>query len=275
MNALHGSSWFSTLDLRAGYYNIPIAESDRHKTAFVTRGGCHRFTVMPFGLTGAPSVFQRLMDFVLCGLSYTTCLVCLDDIIIFSKSFKEQLARLREVCSRISSANLKLKPTKCLLFRRSVSFLGHVVSEQGISMQTEKVQAIRDWPPCENLGTCGYYRRFVKDFSTLAAPLYALTKKGARYEWTPECQRAFEALKLRLMSEPILPLHIDAGTYTLDYDASNYGLGAVLSQEQSGVEKVIAYSSRLMSKPELRYETTRKELRAIVNGLKQTFCQPH
>jgi len=230
------------------------------------------------------------MDFVLCGLSYMTCLVYLDDIIIFGKSFEEQLARLREVSSRISSANLKLKPTKCSLFRRSVSFLGHVVSEQGISMQTEKVQAIRDWPPCDSLtelraflGTCGYYRRFVKDFSTLAAPLYALTKKGAKYEWTPECQRAFEALKLRLMSEPILALPIDGGTYTLDCDASNYGLGAVLSQEQSGVEKVIAYSSRSISKPELRYETTRKELLAIVNWAqavpsvsdRTALCHPH
>jgi len=187
MNALQSSSWFSNLDLRAGYYNITIAESDRDKTAFITRGGCHRFTVMPFGLTGAPSVFQRLMDFVLCALSYLTCLVYLDDIIIFGKSFEEQLARLREVFNRISSANLKLKPTKCSLFRQSVSFLGHIVSEQGISMQTEEIQAVRDWPPCESitelrayLGTCGYYRRFVKDFSTIAAPLYALTKKRSQ-----------------------------------------------------------------------------------------------
>jgi len=119
------------------------------------------------------------------------------------------------------------------------------------------------------LGTCGYYRRFVKDFSTIAAPLYALTQKGAKYKWTLECQQAFEALKLRLMSEPILALPMDEGTYILDCDASNYGLGAVLSQEQSAVERVIAYSSRSMSKPELRYETTRKELLAIVNGLKQ------
>ena len=129
------------------------------------------------------------MDFVLCGLSYMTCLVYLDDIIIFGRSFDEQLARLREVFNRIRSANLKLKPSKCSLFRRSVSFLGHVVSEHGISMQSEKVRAIRDWPPCENLtelraflGTCGYYRRFVKDFSMIAAPLYALIKKGAKYE---------------------------------------------------------------------------------------------
>ena len=117
LNARQGSAWFSTLDLRAGYYNIPIAEP------FVTRSGCHRFTVIPFGLTGAPSVFQRLMDFVPCGLSYITCLVYLDDIIIFGRTFDEQLVRLREVFGRIRQANLKLKPTKCSLFSRSVSFL--------------------------------------------------------------------------------------------------------------------------------------------------------
>jgi len=127
LSALQGSSWFCTLHLRAGYYNIPIAESDRHKTAFVTRAGCHRLTVMPFGLTGTPSVFQRVMDFVLCGLSYMTCLVYLDDIIIFGKRFDQQLACLREIFSRIPSANHKLKPSKCPLFRRSVCFLGHDV----------------------------------------------------------------------------------------------------------------------------------------------------
>jgi len=103
----------------------------------------------------------------------------------------------------------------------------------------------------------------------IAAPLYALTKKGAKYEWTAECQRVFEALKLRLMSEPVLALPMDTGNYTLDCDASSYGLGAVLSQEQSEVEKVIAYSSRTTSKPELRYDTNRKKLLAIINGLKQ------
>ena len=120
LNALQGSSWFSTLDLRAGYYNIPIADSDRDKTAFVTRAGCHRFTVMPFGLTGAPSVFLRLMDSVLCGLSYMACLVYLDDIIIFGRSFDEQLARLREVFSRIRSANLKLQPIVLFLSTESL-----------------------------------------------------------------------------------------------------------------------------------------------------------
>ena len=115
LNALSGSSWYSTLDLRSGYYNIPIAESDRDKSAFITRQGCFRFTVMPLGLTCAPSVFPRLMDVVLCGLSYQACLVYLDDIIVFGKTFDEQLARLWEVFSRLKAANLKLKPSKCFL----------------------------------------------------------------------------------------------------------------------------------------------------------------
>jgi len=141
LNALQGSTWFSTLDLRAGYYNIPVAEEEKDKTAFITRSGCYRFNVMLFGVTGAPSLFQRLMGFVLCGLSYIACLVYLDDIIVFGRTFDEQLIRLREVFGRIRQANLKLKPTKFSLFRRSVAFLGHVVSEKGIAIQTEKFQA--------------------------------------------------------------------------------------------------------------------------------------
>jgi len=166
LNALSASSWYSTLDLRSGYYNIPIAEEDRDKSAFVTRRGCYRFTVMPFGLTCAPSVFQRLIYFVLCELSYITCLVYSDNVIVFGRSFEEQLYRLDEVFARLQSAKPKLKPSKCSLFQRSVEFLGHVVSEQGIAMQDKKVYAIRDWPPCPNvteirasMGLSGYYRR--------------------------------------------------------------------------------------------------------------------
>ena len=202
LNALAGSSWFSTLDLRSGYHNIPIAEEDKDKTAFVTPGGCFRFTVMLFGLTCAPSVFQRLMDIVLCGLSYLTCLVYLDDIIVFGRSSEEQLARLDEVFGRLGKANLKLKPSKCSLCQQSVQFLGHVVSEKGITMQDEKISAIRDWPPCRTIsdvrafmGLSAYYRRFVKDFSLIASPLYSLMKKDVSFVWTDECQQAFDKLK--------------------------------------------------------------------------------
>ena len=277
LNALSGSSWFSTLDLRSGYYNIPIAEQDRDKSAFVTRRGCYRYTVMPFGMTCAPSVFQRLMDCVLSGLSYITCLVYLDDIIIFSRTFDEHITRLDEVFERIRKANLKLKTSKCSLCQRQVEFLGHIVSGSGIAMQPEKIKAIRTWPECRSvpdvrafLGTCGYYRRFIKDFSLIAAPLYDVLKKNTQFEWTEERRQAFEVLKERLMTEPVLALPTDTGQYVLDTDASNCGLGAVLSEKSpDGDERVIAYASRTLRPPELKYETTRKELLAVVYGLKQ------
>ena len=144
------------------------------------------------------------------------------------------------------------------------------------TMQEEKISVIRDLPQCRNLtevrafmGTCGYYRRFVKDFSSIAVPLYGLMKKGVDFVWTKEYQRAFEELKQRLMSGPILALPENEGTYVLDTDASDFGLRDVLSQQQAEGEKVIAYASRTMGKAEQKYETTRKELLAVVNGLKQ------
>ena len=243
----------------------------------MTRLGCFRYTVMPFGMTTSPSVFQRLMDCVLAGLSYITCLVYLDDVIIFGRTFEEQLTRLDEVFCRIRRANLKLKPTKCSLFQREVEFLGHIVSAEGIAMQPGKLEAIRSWPPCRNvtevrafLGTCGYYRRFILGFADIAIPLYNLLRKNEPFRWTGECQEAFEALKERLMTEPVLALPTDDGQYVLDTDASDHGLGAVLSNRTpSGEERVIAYASRRLQASELNYETTRKELLAVVYGLKQ------
>jgi len=172
--------------------------------------------LQPFGLTCAPSVFHRLMDFVLCGLSYITCLVYLDDIIVFGRTFEEQLVRLSEVFDRIRQANVKLKLSKCSFFQRKVSFLGQVLSESGIAMQSGTVEVVRDWPPCRNLtelraflGTCGYYRRFVKDFSSTAATLFSLMKKGVRFEWITECQHSFEALKDKVTTKPVLGLPTD------------------------------------------------------------------
>jgi len=133
----------------------------------------------------------------------------LDDIIVFGRSFEEQLTRLDEVFERLGKANLKLKPSKCSLRQRSVQFLGHVVSKEGITMQDEKISAIRDWPPCRTItevrafmGLSGYYRRFIKDFSIIASPLYSLMKKDVDFVWTAKCQQAFEELKKRLMNEP-------------------------------------------------------------------------
>ena len=144
LGSMNGAVWFSTLDLRSGYH-------DRDKTAFITRRGCLRYKVMPFGLTCALSVFQRLMDLVLCGLTYETCFVYLDDIIVFSRDFDSYVERLREIFDRLKKANLKLHIKKCCLFQRRVSFLGHVLTEHGIKVQSDKVEAVQSWPTPRNL----------------------------------------------------------------------------------------------------------------------------
>jgi len=231
---------------------------------------------MPFGLTRAPSVFQRLMDVVFCGLSYNTCLVYLDNIIVFGRTFDEQMDRLSKVFECIRAANLKLKPSKCSICVCKVEFRGHIVSEGQLAMLPDKISRTSTWPRPQNIrdvrafmGLSGYYRRFIKGFSLIAAKLYRLMGKDATFQWTPECQQVFDELKHKFTSEPVLALPEDEGMYVLDTDASNYGLGAVLSQRQTDGDKVIAYASRTMTPSERKYETTRKELLAIFVGLKQ------
>ena len=275
LGSMDGAMWFSTLNLRSGYHNIRIRESDRDKTAFITRRGCFRYKVLPFGCSTAPSVFQRLMDLVLCGLTYVTCLVYLDDIIVYASNFETHLERVRQVFSRLRVANLKLHATKCCLFQKRVAFLGYVLSEKGIDVEEEKVAVVRDWPPPRNLselrsylGLCSYYRRFMKGFADIAAPLYKLQKKNAPFVWGKPQQDAFDRLKEMLISAPILGMPTDTGQFYLDCDASDVGLGAVLSQNQDGAEVVIAYASRTLSRPESNYDVTKRELLAVVFGLK-------
>ena len=276
LDSLSGSTWFTTLDLRSGYHNIPISQEDKDKTAFITRRGCWRYNVMPFGLTCAPSVFQRLMDLVLCGLTFEVCMVFLDDIIVFASNFDEHLSRLEQVFQRLRSANLKVKPSKCKLFQKRVEFLGHVVSAAGIEMQPDKVLAVRTWPVPKNLhelrsfiGLCSYYRKFIAGFADVAAPLNSLMAKNKPFIWTEQQNEAFDQLKERLTTAPILAMPRDGGLFYLDTDASDCGLGAVLSQIQDNSERVIAYASRTLNNAEKNYCVTRKELLAVVYGLKQ------
>ena len=166
---------------------------------------------------------------------------------------------------------MKLKPSKCHLLQRTVTFLGHVVSEEGIATDPAKVESVQSWPVPRSvtevrsfLGLCSYYRRFVRDFAKIAAPLHALTGKNARFQWSGDCQAAFEVLKERLVSTPILAMPRDDGDYRLDTDASNFSIGGVLSQIQDGEERVIAYASRLLSGPEKNYCVTCRELLAVV-----------
>jgi len=248
---------------------------DADKTAFICKEGQIKFTTMPFGLCNAGATFQRMMDMLMAGLAYEVCLVYLADVIVFSSSVEEHIKRLRLVLSKQRDAGLKLKPSKCSLLQKQVSFLGHVVSGEGIRTDPEKVRVVADWPVPVNLrevrsfvGLCSYYRRFVKDFARISSPLHALTRKNASFHWSEGCQEAFEELKCALTSAPILAMPDDESTFILDTDASHSAIGAVLSQNQQGVEHVVAYASRKMSKAECNYSATPKELLAVVSFVK-------
>ena len=259
--------------LISGYWQVKVADEDKEKTAFCTPDGFFEFNVMPFGMSNAPATFQRLMDVVLSGLQWSTCLVCIDDLVIRGKTFGEHLQYLKEVLQRLRESNLKLQPPKCHLFQRKVDLLGHVVSSDGIATDPAKMKQVAQWPVPNTrrevqqfLGLAGYYRRFIQVFSTVARPLHRLTEKNARFKWTDECQRAFVELRQRLVEAPVLAFPDFSGSFVLDTDA---GIGAVLSQlQEDGGERVVAYASRVLSKPERRYCATRKVLLAVVTFIK-------
>ena len=157
---------------------------------------------MPFGLCNAPSTFQRLMELVLAGLHWETCLIYLDDVVVFGRTWEEHMLRIREVLSRLLQANLKLNPEKCQFFKKSVTFLGHIISDQGVSTDPEKIQAITQWPTPTSpeelrsfLGLASYYRRFIDKFAEIAAPLYRMQDKNSKFQWNEQCHSAFQSLK--------------------------------------------------------------------------------
>ena len=276
LDAFQGAELFSTLDITSAYNQIPVRERDIPKTAFVTKYGLYEFMTMPFGLCNAPATFQRLMEVALSGLQWTHCLVYLDDVIIYGRDFREHLARLRLVLDRIRQAKLKLKPRKCFFFQVEVKFLGHVLSKNGILPNPDNVKKLLDWPVPKNvtevrgiLGLGSYYRRFVKDFSARMLPLIELTKKGKAFIWSEDCQAAFEDLKSALTGPDIMGFPSDQGHFILDTDASDFAIGAVLSQIQDGAERVIAYGSHALNRAERNYCVTDRELLAVKHFIQQ------
>ena len=263
---------YSTIDLLSGYWQVGIAEKDKEKTAFITQEGLFEFNVMPFGLCNAPATFQRLMNLTLSGVLWSECLVYLDDIIIFGRTFEEHLSHLLSVLGRLREFGLKAKLSKCNFLQKKVLYLGHIISPEGIVTDPSKTQRIMDWPtPCnfkevqQFLGLASYYRRFIQKFAEIARPLHRLTERGRDFKWTTECADAFAKLKFCLHSSPILAYPDFTLPFILDTDDCQYGIGAVLSQLQRDVtERVIAFASRVMSKAERKYSVTRKELLAAV-----------
>ena len=275
-DCLGDMSYFSTLDLQSGYWQVQVEESDIHKTAFITKYGLFECIKMPFGLCSAPSTFQRCMELVFRGLQWRTLLIYLDDIIILGRTMEENLERLDEALGRLQAANLKLKPSKCKLLQREVLFLGHIVSSEGARPNPKLVETVCQWNPPQDrrgvqqfLGLCNYYRRFVPNFSAIASPLTELTSKTVAFQWTEAANLAFLALKTALTTAPVLSFPLPSGEYLLDTDASDLAVGGVLAQIQDGEEKVIAYSSKKLNKQQRRYCVTRRELLAVVTFLRE------
>lgn len=276
LDALNGTKFFSCMDLMSGYWQVEMEPESREHTAFITYGGLYEFLVVPFGLTGAPSTYQRLMECVLRNLTYKICLIYLDDILVYSKTFEDHLGHLRQVFDRLRHANLKLKPSKCKFACPKVKYLGHVVSPEGIAPDDDKTSAVRDFPRPHNvktvrsfLGLANYYRRFIKDFAKLASPLNQLLRKDNKFVWTDDCEQAFKALKNALVTAPILAFPDFKETFHLYTDASNEGIGVTLGQMQNGREVAIAFAGRDLNTAERNYSTTEREALAVIFGIKK------
>lgn len=283
IDTLAGSKYFSKLDLRSGYWQVAMKESDKSKTAFsVGPLGFFECNRMAFGLTNAPATFQRLMERCMGELHLRDCLIYLDDVIIFSQTIDEHFKRLEAVFTRLEQCNLKLKGSKCEFFCTKVQYLGHVVSANGVETDPDKVEALRTWPEPKTLkdlrsflGFASYYRRFVHGFAQLAKPLNDLlvghptNKKGksakdaAKWVWTENQQFAFERLIQLLTSPPVLAYADYDKPFILNIDASALGLGAVLYQESDGAERVIAYASRGLRQAERNYPAHKLEFLAL------------
>ena len=300
LERFEGSKWFTTLDLASGYWQIGMKEQDIEKTAFITHEGLYEFKVMQFELTNAPATFQRTMQMVLGDLFYTKAPVYIDDIIIHSKTFEDHMQDIEEVFQKIRKARLKLGPEKCHFAFKEIKFLGHIIGENGIKTDPAKIEKVKNYPRPMNLtqlrgfmGLAKYYRRFIKDFAKIAKPLNDLTK-GTRSElreirdgiklkrkksekekskedmtftgkWQEEQEKAFIALKEKLITAPVLSYPNFEKEFILYTDASGIALGAVLHQVgNDGKEHVIAYENKTLNKAEQNYATTELECLAVV-----------
>ncbi|GJR81787.1 putative reverse transcriptase domain-containing protein [Tanacetum coccineum] len=268
---LQGSSVYSKIDLRSGYHQLRVREEDIPKTAFRTRYGHYEFQVMPFGLTNAPAVFMDLMNRVCKPYLDKFMIVFIDDILIYSKNKQEHEEHLKLILELLKKEELYAKFSKCEFWIPKVQFLGHVINSKGIHLDPAKIESIKDWASPKSpteirqfLGLAGYYRRFIEGFLKIAKPMTKLTQKKVRFEWGDKHEAAFQLLKKKLCSAPILALPEGSEDFIAYCDASKKGLGVVLMQR----EKVIAYASRQLKIHEKNYTTHDLELGSVVFALK-------
>lgn len=263
--------YFTTLDLASGFHQIEMDPKHIAKTAFTVEDGHYEYVRMPFGLKNAPSTFQRVMDNVLKELIGKKCLVYLDDIIIFSTSLQEHLESIKLVFEKLRQSNFKIQMDKCEFMKKEIAFLGHIITPEGIKPNPMKVDAIKNFPMPKTrkeikcfVGLISYYRKFIKDLAKLTRPLTKCLKKGAEIIHDNEYIEAFETCKNLLTNDPILQHPDFTKPFILTTDASNFALGAILSQGTIGSDKPICFASRTLSETESRYSTIEKELLAIV-----------
>ena len=276
LDALAGAKLFTTLDAWTGYWQIPLDEADRAKTAFITQNGLYEFKGMPFGLVNAPASFQRIMNLTLHSLTWKTCLVYLNDIIVFSNTFDEHLTRLTEVLDRLRGANIHLKLPKCTFCVDTVQYLGHIVSASSVAPDPDKIKRMVDMAAPRNvtevrsfLNFAGYYRRFIRDFAKFTVPIATLLKKDVVFSWNDECEKAFSHIKSLLSTAPILTYPDWNKMFILQTDGCGRSLGAVLSQiNDDGREHPVAYYSRLFTNDESKYSNPKKECLALLDSMR-------
>jgi transposase InsO family protein len=271
LDKLGRCQYFSTLDLASGFYQVEMDPQDIPKTGFNVEHGHYEFLRMPMGLKNSPSTFQRVMDNVLRGLQNEICLVYLDDIVVFSTSLQEHLINLEKVFRRLRESNFKIQMDKSEFLKLETAYLGHIIGKDGIKPNPDKISVINNYPIPKSpkeikqfLGLLGYYRKFIPDFAKITKPLTKCLKKGQKITFEPEYINSFETCKTLLTNDPILQYPDFSKEFLLTTDASNFAIGAVLSQGPVGSDKPVCYASRTLNESEQNYSTIEKELFAIV-----------
>ena len=278
LDLLCGAVTFTSLDLKSGYWQVELDKDSIPYTAFTV--GPLRFYEclrMPFGFTNAPATYQCLMENCLGDLHLNWCIIYLDNIIIYSKTLEEHVKRLEAVFKKLSKAGLKLKPSKCEFFKSEITYIGHIISNEGIAMDPKKIKAIQLWPRPETVtqvrkftGLTNYYRKFIHNYAKVAKPLHQLVSgdnaklKCTSVQWTEECAESFCKLKELCSNTPVLAYPDYTRNFKLYTDASKSGLRAVLTQvQEDGKERPIAYASRMLSKSERNYDAHKLEFLAL------------
>ncbi|KAL0204378.1 hypothetical protein M9458_002396, partial [Cirrhinus mrigala] len=279
LEQLRSAKYFTKLDLQSAYNLIRIKEGDEWKTAFSTTTGHYEYLVMPFGLSNSPSIFQAFINEVFRDMLHRHVIVYIDDILIFSENLETHINHVRSVLQRLIANKLYAKLPKCEFHQTKISFLGYVISAEGVTMDDQKVPSVVNWPKPHTvkdlqrfLGFANFYRRFIRNFSQIAAPLTSMTRKGPKIlHWTPESNQAFQNLKERFTSAPILRHPDPEREFVVEVDASNCGVGAILSQRHGSPPKLFpcAYFSRKLTPAERNYDVGDRELLALKAALEE------